>query len=302
MSGKNQELEQLLNKMKQDGTKESMEQMMNCLQQCDLFLPAVLPKNTDPKLMKALAESKSQKQPIPKGIVPQPALLENKEGKRFLPIFSSEEQITKGPQRYPLTLGMPFQSCMDFIAKQKGITGIVINAFDQNIILNTNVQKEPQQQEVRLTKEQLHAVVRQKLEADVLPSLIFEKKAALVEELKEDAGKVLVELYTELYPDQVPCPYDEDEFELMALNIRDDLTVIRLTLPEKHLVPGTCPMLLLAWNPIQETIRYCGIVKGKEGTPSHIMEALQDGSKKDLGEAPADGSELQYMIDLNTTD
>ena len=51
------------------------------------------------------------------------------------------------------------------------------------------------------------------------------------------------------------------------------------------------------WNPQEELARYFGIVLGKNGD-AHIMEAKADGTKQDLGDAPAEGSELQYLIDL----
>ena len=68
-------------------------------------------------------------------------------------------------------------------------------------------------------------------------------------------------------------------------------------MPSQGLVAGTCPAVLIAWNPQEELARYFGIVLGKNGD-AHIMEAKADGTKQDLGDAPAEGSELQYLIDL----
>lgn len=299
--GKIQELEQFLEEVKREKTKEKIDEMMKIMEQCELFLPAVLPPNTDPGFIKAMVDSKGKQVPIPKGVAPRPAVLENKEGQKFLPLFTSKEQAAKGSQKYPLTLGMPFQACMDLLAREKELTGIVINAFDQNIVLNMNVKKnqQPDRKEIKLTEAQMHAVIRQQVEAAVLPTAFFEQKGELVEEIKNEVGEVMTELYSEAYPEQIACPYTADEFEAMVLNIRDDLTVLRITMPDKKLVPGTCPMVLVSWNPVQEQIRYFGVVKGRGEEGAHIMEAFADGRKEDLGKAPEEGYELQYMIDLN---
>ena len=291
------ELEQAVSLVKQTGSKEHMEQMMGLLQQSDVFVPATFPKDTDPKLLRQLAEKKGN-QPIPQGVVPQPSILENKDGQKFLPVFTSQEQVEKGSQRPPMILGMPFKAACDLLAKERGLQGIVINAFDQNLVLNAtvNVEKEPQQ-DVQITAEQFHAFMRQQVEANLFPQAVLEQKKEYIEDLRKRQGAVLAELYQPLYEGDNACPYDADDFDVMPLNIREDLTIFRIMMPSQGLVAGTCPAVLIAWNPQEELARYFGIVMGKNGD-AHIMEAKADGTKQDLGDAPAEGSELQYLIDL----
>lgn len=295
------ELEQALVALKKENTKENINHFMKIMEECEFLIPAVLPPDTDPRIMKQLAQAGGKQISIPKGLSPRPAILENKEGKHFLPLFTSDEQVRKGGKQHPITLSLPFRACMELMAREKEICGVVLNVFDHNITLNfdKSKKKEPEKKEVKLTEPQLHAVLRQQLEAAVLPAALFEQKEGLIEDIRERQGEVFVEIYQEIYPEQVKCPYSADEFEVMALNIREDLSVLRVAMPDNKLVPGTCPMVLISWNPVGKKLRYFGIVKGKSGEESHIIEALEDGSKKDFGEAPSEGSELQFMIDVN---
>lgn len=296
-----QELEQAMLQLKKEDTKENFTRLMDLANQCEFRVPAVLPPNTDPRLVKQIFDANGREMKLPAGVEPRPAILQNKEGKHFLPLFTSDEQIHKGKNQAPLILGLPFETCMDVATSQEIICGFVINPFDHGITIHLNKTKEtePQQKEVKLTEPQLHAMLRQQFEASILPAALFEQKGELFQEIKEREGEALLEFYEEIYPDQVLCPYTADAFEVMALNIRDDLSIFRITMPTDKLVPGTCPMVLAAWNPEAETLRYFGIVKGNDGEETHIMEALEDGTKKDLGGAPSEGSELQFIIDMN---
>lgn len=298
---KMQELEQALITLKKEESKENISRLMKLMEQSEFLVPAVLPPDTDPRLIKQIVERKGKTMPLPKGVSPRPAILTNKEGERFLALFTSEEQISKGKKEYPLTMGVPFRSCMELLAREEKMSGFVLNVFEHNIAIHVDVSKKKKQEpeEVRLTEPQLHAMLRQRMEATVLPAVLFEQKGELLREIREREGEALLEVYREIYPEQVECPYQADDFEVMVLNIREDLTVMRIAMPEAWLEPGTCPVVLVSWNPVQEAVRYFGIVKGKNGEEPHIIEALEDGSKKDLGQAPAEGSELQFIIDVN---
>lgn len=297
----NQELEKAANILKRENNKKNLDRLVGLMKESSLYLPAALPPDTDPALIRRIAESDGAQQPLLKGINPRPAVLENSEGKRFLPVFTSEEQAMKRNQRYPLLLTVPFQTCLELATKEKGMCGIVLNAFDQNITLNTNaVKKETQEKkQVTLTEPQLHAVIRQQFEANILPQALFENPSALLEALRKQEGALLAEMYEQAYPEQLACPYTEEQFDIMVLNIREELVLLRMIMPTEKLVPGTCPMVLVSWNPVAETLRYFGLVKGSGENPAHIFEVSADGSKEDLGDAPTEGNEFQYMIDLH---
>lgn len=294
----NKDLEQLASLLRKENTKEHLDQLVKCLEKSNLYVPAAFPPNTDPSLIRQIASGAGREQKIPEGLSPRPAVLQNNEGKRFLPVFTTQEQAVRGDQQFPLILTMPFSTCLDLVGGDGSIDGILLNAFDQGIPLNVNKNTPQNSRPQQLTETQLHAISRQRVEAELLPEMLFQKGSAGLELLRKDCSSQMLELYKEAYPEQLPCPYEADDFDLLSINAREDLTVIRITMPSKHLYAGICPTILIRWNPLEESLRYFAVVKGEKEGEAHLFEALPDRSKRDLGPAPVDGSELQYMIDL----
>lgn len=295
----NKELELLAGLLRKENTKEHLDQLIKCLEKSILYVPAAFPPDTDPALMRQIVSGAGREQKIPEGLSPRPAVLQNNEGKRFLPVFTSQEQAEKGDQQFPLILTMPFSTCLDLVGGDKTIDGILLNAFDQGVPLNVNKNTHSENaQPPQLTETQLHAISRQRVEAELLPEMLFNKGSEGLQLLRENCGSQMLELYKEAYPDLLPCPYEEDDFDYLSINVREDLTVIRLTMPSNHLYAGICPVILIRWNPLNDSLRYFAVVKGEKEGEAQLFEALPDGSKRDLGAAPADGSELQYMIDF----
>lgn len=298
MAEKVRELERLLDRLKADGSEENRQALFQCIQDKNLYLPAVLPADTDPALMRQLAQNGGREQVIPAGVSPRPAVLEDNTGKKYLPVFTQQSQIEKGKDKinYPLILGMPFEACMNLLQKENNLEGLVINPFSQNIIVKPDQQKE--KKTVQLTEAQLHVVLRQQVEASLLPAALFREKEEGIRKLKEQGGAYLMEFYRPLYQQTGNCPYEEEDFEVMALNIREDLTVLRVGMPADKLAAGTCPVVIVAWNPKKKKVGYFGIVAGNKKDGARLMQALEDGSKKDLGEAPGEGSELNHILSL----
>ncbi len=295
----NKELEQLASLLRKENTKENLDRLVKCLEKSNLYVPAAFPPDTDPALIRRIASGAGREQKIPEGLSPRPAVLQNNEGKRFLPVFTTQEQAIKGDQQFPLILTIPFSTCLDLVGGDGTIDGILLNAFDQRIPLNVNKNTPSENNRPpQLTETQLHAIARQRVEAELLPEMLFKGGSDVLQLLREDCGSQLLKLYKEAYPEQLPCPYGEDDFDYLSINARDDLTVIRITMPSQHTYAGICPVILIRWNPLEDSIRYFAVVKGENAGEAQLFEALPDGSKRDLGSAPADGSELQYMIDL----
>ncbi len=295
----NKELEQLAGILRKENTKENLDRLVRCLENSNLYVPAAFPPDTDPALIRQIASGAGKEQKIPEGLSPRPAVLQNKEGKRFLPVFTTQEQAVKGDQQFPLILTMPFSTCLDLVGGDGTIDGILLNAFDHDIPLNVNKNTEAKKvQPPQLTETQLHAISRQRVEAELLPEMLFNKGSEGLQLLRENCGSQMLMLYKEAYPDLLPCPYQEEDFDFLSINAREDLTVIRITMPAKHMYAGICPVILIRWNPLTDSIRYFAVVTGEHEGEAELFEALPDGSKRDFGAAPADGSELQYMIDL----
>lgn len=292
----NKKLEQMLDEMKAKQEKPSQE-FIALLKESHVVVPALMPKNTSPEIMRQMVQNPGQPQKIPAGANPQPLVLENANGKKYLAIFTSEDEMKKGKNapNFPLTLNLPFENCIGLIRSNPKVDGAVINPFTHNVIFHVE-ENAPQQKSVQVTVEQFHHLSRQKLEAFYLPKNLFEKKAEVFEKLRDEQGAYLKELYEEVYDTEIACPYVPEDFEFMCLNISDELSLLRITMPEKYTAIGTCPCVIVGWNEKEQKIWYYAIViaQGK----AQLHQRMEDGKDVNLGDAPAEGSELTTVIDL----
>ena len=91
------ELLEALDAMKKEKNKENAERLTKLLEDMEVLVPAVMPKNTDPAILKQMSSgTPDTPQPIPAGAQPLPCILQNEAGQKFFPIFTSNEQIEKG--------------------------------------------------------------------------------------------------------------------------------------------------------------------------------------------------------------
>ena len=296
----NKKLEKLMNEMKSKGDGAQSEEFLEMLKNATVCVPAVMPKDTKPEVMKKLLQNPGQMQAIPEGAHPQPCILENEKHEKFLAVFTSEAELNKGKKapKFPLYLNMEFSSCMDFLKKRPDITGAVINAYTHNVIFQLNEQKKAQPKTVQVSLEEFHHLTRNKMESFYLPKKLFEEKEEVVSRLCKEQGAYMKELYEELYTTEVACPYTEEDFEFMALNINEDLLFVQITMPRQYLMLNTCPSVFIAWNQKEQKIWYYAIVMGGAEKGLHLYQLLEDGKALDLGEAPSEGSELSTILDL----
>ncbi len=369
------ELLEALDAMKKEANKENAEKLSKLLDESIVYIPAVMPKNTDPAILRQMAGPAGKSMPVPKGAQPVPCILQNEEGKKFFPIFTSEEEIAKGTNiaNYPITLNMPFKMCLDVMIKVVHVDGAVINPYSHNITMNINRKDDngaqqqtikvteeqfhaiarqymeatllpgkifitlnmpfkmcldvmikvvhvdgavinpyshnitmninrkddngAQQQTIKVTEEQFHAIARQYMEATLLPGKIFTEGEKFIKDLCKRGGECLVEFFKEPYANSV-CPYTADDYDLMTLVISDTLQLTRITMPYENLYPGMAETLFVTWNPEKKKAGYYGILKGRRGEFNKLMEITSEGKAVDYGDAPAEGSELQHIIDI----
>lgn len=303
MSTKSKELDDILNIMKGSHTQENARKLTDLLGESNIFIPAKMPSDTDPEILKHITANDGTPMPIPEGAQPQPCVLINKEGKRFFPIFTSEEELAKGKDfsDHPLTLNVPFKACMDIIVNAPNIDGAVINPFNQNVLMNVKrADKQPAAngEKVKVTEAQLHSVLRQQLEARELPMMLFKDGKKFIEDISEREGGVIMDLFNKLYEETNNCPYSTDDFDLMTLTISDTLQLIRITLPDKTLSVGNTSGIFITWNPVDESAKYFVIVHTPEEEPDRLLRVNPTGKSMDFGAAPEEGNELQYIITM----
>lgn len=295
----NKKLEKMLDEMKANGKNQLQEEFVALLKQSTVVVPALMPRDTNPEIMCQLLQNPGKTLAIPQGANPQPCILEDGEGKKFLAIFTSETEMKKNSNapKFPVTLNLAFENCIDLVRKNPEITGAVINPFTHNVIFRVEETKNQQPQTIQVTIEQFHHLTRQKMEAFYLPKSLFEQKAELIGRLQKEQGNCLKEMYEELYDTEVACPYVPEDFEFMCLNISEELLLLRITMPEKYLTDNTCPCVMVGWNAVREELWYYSILLVPNGK-AQLHQRLEDGQDVNLGEAPAEGSELSTVIDL----
>lgn len=293
----NRKLEKILDEMKAKGGSPT-EEFMQLLKASYVVSPALVPRNTNPEIMRELLNHPGEEMQIPDGIRPQPCILQSAEGENLLAIFTSEAEMKKNKQapKFPLTMRVAFEDCVKLIRQSKEIAGAVINPFTHNVIFRVEENK-PKQETIQVTMEEFHILTRQKMESFYLPKTLFDKKEEAVERLRDEQGEYLKELYEDLYDTEVACPYVPEDFEIMNLNISDELFLIRIAMPDKYAVDKTCPCVIVGWNGKEQTIRYFAIVLG-EGNKAFLYELKNGGTAVNLGEAPSEGSELTTVIDI----
>lgn len=298
----NKKLEHMMDEMKRLKKTTISDELMAELRSASLVMPAVLPGNTSPEAMRQFIENQGKNKPLPRGVNPAPCIIQNGQREDYLPLFTSMEELKRGNKGFPLSLNVKFDTAAEIVQKNENILGIVVNPFSHNLVMQLNRDKlqrnmEPEESE-EITVEQYHALARRQMEAAYLPSQFFEKKGEMVERLCQGKGALLREMYEELYQEEVACPYTEEDFELLTLNISDSLQVTQIAMPEKNRYPHLCQSVIVGFDGEKNKIWYFAIVYEGKGKPSSLVQVIETGEPKNLGEAPAEGSEITRVMEL----
>lgn len=280
----NDKLEEVIKEYAKERTKEKLIEVLNLLRPTKLFVPAML---------------KGPNQPIP-------CFVKNNEGQQFLVVYTSKEQIPPEPKSQAI-LSMPFPACNDLVVKPElKLAGMVINPFSDNLVLKTELiqklheadQKAAQTKQVKMTPEQFAAFVKKQVEFGIFPKRLFSEGEEFVEKLCNEKEALVNQIFAEGFKEPKLYPYSEEDYSVMALDIAADMTLIRVDLPEKGLVPPLCYRVYITFDPITKKAGYYTIEMTKEKDVRLLGEMGADGKHIDHGQAPVEGAELQKIMDL----
>lgn len=284
----NEKLEELIKEYVAERTKERLSNILNLLRPTKLYVPAMLKGPNEPT----------------------PCFIKNSNEEQFLVTYTSKSQIPKEPKSQAL-LCMPFPACNSIVVKPElKLAGMVINPFSDNMILRTELveklheadEKAAKMKQVKMTPEQFHIFIRKQVEFGILPKRLFEEGGAFVEKLCDEketfVDQIFADAYASAYKESKIYPYTEKDYSVMALEIAEDLTLIRLDLPEQGLVPPLCYRIYITYNPLTKKAGYYTIEM--TGEPDvHLLGQMQEGgTHSDHGQAPVEGAELQKIMDL----
>ena len=235
-----------------------------------------------------------------------PCFIKNNSGEQFFVAYTSKEQIPAEPKSQAL-LSMPFPACNNIVVKPElKLNGMVINPFSDNLVLKIELiqklheadQKVPQMKQVKMTPQQFNVFVKKQVEFGVMPKRLFAETDTFVERLCEEREAFVNEIFAETYKEAKLNPYTEADYSVMALDIAEDLTLIRVDLPEKGMIPTLCYRVYITVNPQTKKAGYYTIEMTKEKDVHMLAQILPSGKREEIGEAPVEGAELQKIMDL----
>ncbi|MGN0141753.1 MAG: SseB family protein [Roseburia sp.] len=281
----NDRLEEAIKQYAAERTKENLSTVLNLLRPTKLFVPAMLQ-----------APDK-----------PTPCFLKNNEGQQFFVAFTSKAQIPEEPKSQAI-LNMPFPVCNSIVVKPElNLVGMVINPFSDNLVLKRELveklheadeKAKTQPKQIKMTGAQFQIFIKNQIEFAILPKKLFSEGESFVQRLCEEKETFVNEIFAEAYKEPKLYPETEASYSVMALDIGEDLTLIRIDLPEKGLVPPLCYRIYITFNPQTKKAGYYTIEMSKEKDVRLLGQVGEDGKHISCGEAPVEGAELQKIIDL----
>ncbi|MDE5716904.1 MAG: SseB family protein, partial [Lachnospiraceae bacterium] len=202
----NKALEEAIAAFRSDKERDSYVKVMELLEKSIVIVPAIPPKDIDPKLMEQLKAGKPVQFPKETKIVP--CLLRKETGEQALPIFTSPEQIPED-KKSPMVMAMPFMGVVSMAAaNQDKVEEVVVNPFTGMMVLNKAVLEIAEKRRkaagqiktVQLTQEQFQDFAHNRVALFLLPKYLFEQKEEGLKKLQQEEGAFLLQLYDEVYP------------------------------------------------------------------------------------------------------
>lgn len=309
MNQETQKTDQLIKIYKEDPSKDNLRALVHQVRRTVFLIPAMMPEGTDMEAFQKQAKEHNGTQfQLEDGIRPIPCMLRNKDGVSFVPIYTSQTHIPKEP-KYDVLMNMPFRGCYGFaLNPNSGAAGIAINPFTDNLMFSKDlleaIQKEEdeilkaKQKKVEVTPQQFQVMMRQKIEFHDFPYRLYQEGETFVDELCERKEELVNEIFRSAFQDGNLYPYQESDYAVMALNIREDLLLVRIDLPDIKMPAQLCYRIYVTMNPIDKKLHYYTIENGREKEQRNICFINSKGEHVEHGDAPVEGAEIQRVMDL----
>ena len=239
---------------------------------------------------------------------PVPCLISSPNNGMFLPIYTSKKEIPQEPKSVAI-VNMPFLAVNNMVFQQgEKVAGIVINPFTQNLIFKSalvekieEVEKKrregAQPKKMQLTPEQYMLFERKQFEFGFLPKRFFEQGKQMLDELCEKKEEYIDQFFEECYQQKRMYPYLPEDFSVMVMDM-DSALVVRVDLPTRDMGVPSCFRVYFSWEEAKNEGRYFTIERTPEPDKHLLGEFKKDWKHVDYGEAPAEGAELQKVLDI----
>ena len=130
---------------------------------------------------------------------------------------------------------------------------------------------------------------------------IFEQGKQMMDDLCEKKEEYVDQFFEECYQQKRMYPYLPEEFSVMVMNISQELLIVRVDLPPRDMGVPSCFRVYFAWNDVEQSGRYFTIERTQDPGRHLLGEFQKDWKHVDYGQAPAEGAELQKIIDICTS-
>ena len=240
---------------------------------------------------------------------PVPCLINSPKNGMFLPIYTSKKEIPESP-RSEAVINMPFLATNNMVFQQdEKVSGIVINPFTQNLIFKRalvekieEVEKKrkegAQPKKMQLTQEQYLLFERKQFEFGFMPKRFFAQGKQMMDDLCEKKEEYMDQFFEECYQQKRMYPYLPEDFSVMVMDLSDSLLIVRVDLPVRDMGVPSCFRVYFAWNDETQEGRYFTIERTQDPGKHLLGEFKKDWKHVDYGEAPAEGAELQRVLDI----
>lgn len=298
----NKALEEAIAAFRSDKERDSYVKVMELLEKSIVLVPAIPPKDMDPKIMEQLKAGKPVQFPKDTKIVP--CLLRKETGEQALPIFTSPEQIPED-KKSPMVMAMPFMGVISMVsANQDKVAEVVVNPFTGILVLNQSVleiaekrrKAVGQMKTVQLTQEQFQDFAHNRVSLFLLPKFLFEQKEEGLKRLQQEEGALLLQFYDEVYPKGKKSGCRAEDFSLMTLNLTDTIQLTRLDMPDETNKKGLCYRVYAVFKRDTEEVLYYTMENTKDG--NMIASVTQDGKHEILEPVPDNGAEIEAILNL----
>lgn len=299
----NKALEEKINIFLENPNQDDYVKVMEELEHCKVFVPSHIPGVDLSQMQKN--DLNGQKISLEGA---KPLLLPTQNGNQVLPVFSSIEQVPKD-KRGQLYMEVPYGYCVEIVLNNTDkISGILVNPFTKSFSVNKQAveiakkrysmrAENKKNAAMQITEQDFPFYMHKKVLQETLAKQFFTQKDSVLQTLRKEKESYLLKLYKEVYQPHKDMQFEEEDFSVMFLGVAEDMTVIRVDLPDKKVVQGI-PKRVYLVDCTNRDDRFFLIEKGAKGKPGNVMEVLADGTCTLVCEAPDNGVEIEKIMDI----
>ena len=285
---KNETLLKLLKEYKSEATAEKLNILVTELVKCTIYVPAMI---------------NAEKKPVPK-------LMKAPDGKAFLGIYTDREQVPEKERKDSL-LVMPYLVANNVVLHSDDqIQGVVLNPFTDNLVLKKELvlridevekrksEMKPEGKSFAMTERDYNQFERTQFEVGYMPDKLFSEGQAFIDRLTKDRENYIDEMFEDSYKEKRMYPLLPEDFSVMPISLTDDITIVRVDMPEKDTGFGNAYRIYICYNKASNEGRYFRIAQGKEKGEVYLEEVTKEKKYIRVQEAPVEGTELSTITQL----